>query len=72
MKKRLKTHQFDLPPTHVESSSGTPEAKTKKRKLGELENVSQKFVIITTILNSKLDLYEHEYLFFSNKYFFSH
>jgi len=38
MKKRLKTHQFDLAPTHVESSSGTPEAETKKRKLDYQNN----------------------------------
>ena len=40
MKKRLKTHQFDLAPTYVESSSGTPEPETKKRKLGELRKIS--------------------------------
>merc|ERR1711953_1201875 len=38
MKKRLKTHQFDLAPTHVESSSGTPEPETKKRKLDYQKN----------------------------------
>ena len=45
MKKRLKTHQFDLAPTHVESSSGTPEAETKKRKLGELRKFFTKICV---------------------------
>ena len=45
MKKRLKTHQFDLAPTHVESSSGTPEPETKKRKLGELRKFFTKICV---------------------------
>ena len=45
MKKRLKTHQFDLASTHVDSSSGTPEAETKKRKLGELRKFFTKICV---------------------------